>query len=197
MYAEPSEDDYTRLAAAIALRETEPARAFEEFRAIADKGYAHALLHVGWAYDKGLGVGKNLSQAEACYRSAYEAGHPETKKQAAYSLGWLFLHQKNYAKAYEWLQIGADLDFPPAMFRLGQLYLKGVGADRQPEKAYRLFERAASQGHLPARRSMGFQLMQGRRGLFNRFSGLYLLLVSMKDMVRLVFRNPRDQRLWL
>ena len=51
------------------------AKALELFRKAAERGDADALSNLGWAYESGLGVAKDLQQATAWYGKAADQGH--------------------------------------------------------------------------------------------------------------------------
>lgn len=61
---------------------------------------------------------------------------------AATCIGDVFYNDKNYSKAIEWYQRGAEEQFPYAMVNLATMYKDGVGLEKDSEKAKALYERA-------------------------------------------------------
>ncbi len=174
-------DPALRLQQAYALRETDPARAFEEYRTLSADGYPDAMMQLAWCYQEGIGTVTNMSLAELWFRRAYEKGTDRAKRQAIYYLGRYYLMQKDYSKARDIFSIGDAINYSPATYHLGRLYWRGIGVKKQPSEARMLFERASKQGHLLAKRNLAILLMSGRFGIWNIFRGLYLLFQSFKE----------------
>ena len=170
------EPDLTRLNEAYKLLETDPAKAVKELQGLAELGSLLSMLYLGWAYQKCAGIG-DIKQAEIWFRRAYEKG----SRLAIYHLGHLYLKQQEYAKAHEIFSAGATMDYAPAIYCLGQMYMDGAGISKQPDKARTLLERATALGHVFAKRSLARLLMSGRFGFFSIFKGCFLLLGAVKD----------------
>ncbi len=180
---------------AYAIQNTNPVRAYEQFKMLAEKGAPQAMFQLGWAYQKGIGVPTSMVQAEHWFRLAYEKGLTDDKKVAALFLGKLFLVQNAYAKAHEMFASGAAMDYPPAIYRLARLYRDGLGVDKQPDKARELFEKASALGNVFARKSLALQLLSGQFGFLNIFRGFGLLLHSLMDACRVVKENRSSEQL--
>lgn len=172
-----NEPDLTRLNEAHGLLETDPARAVKELQSLAELGSLSSMLYLGWAYQKGTGVDVDTKQAEIWFRRAYEKG----SKLAIYYLGHLYLGQQEYSKAQEVFAVGASMDYAPAIYCLGQMYVDGAGVSKQPDKARALLEQATALGHIFAKRSLAKLLMSGQFGFFSIFRGGFLLLGALKD----------------
>jgi len=193
MTQETNSDLVLRVRQAHALRETDPVRAFEEFRALSDQGYPDGMLQLAWCYEEGIGTTPDMALAKMWYGRAYETGSEEVKKQATIYLGRFYLRQKDFAKAYEIYSAGAVLNYSPAIYNLGRLYWHGLGVKKQPREARKLFERASKQGHLLAKRNLAVLLMSGRFGIFNIATGLYLLLQSIKEIWVVADKSLSDE----
>ena len=74
-------------------------------------------------------------------------------------LAFAFLHGDgvpiDYGRAAYWFAEAALLGDPVALFNLGVMHENGLGVRRDPEIAYRLFERAAETGYPGALQKLG------------------------------------------
>ena len=86
--------------------------------AIASLDYGYCLLH-------GIGVPKNPAEAKSFFAYARESEGGE----AAYNLAVMYLHgngvRKNYKKAYEYMELSANLGAIEAQLYLGMAYTSG------------------------------------------------------------------------
>jgi TPR repeat protein len=137
------------------------------------------MLHLGWAYQKGTGTGADAKQAEVWFRRAFEKG----SKLAIYYLGHFYLQQQEYSKAHEVFAVGASMQYAPAIYCLGQMYVDGTGVSKQPDKGRALLEQATALGHVFAKRGLAKLLMSGQFGFFNTFRGGCFFLGALKDGV--------------
>ncbi|MGQ0593582.1 MAG: tetratricopeptide repeat protein [Gammaproteobacteria bacterium] len=172
-----NEPDLTRLNEAYGLLETDPTCAVKELQSLAELGSLYSMLYLGWAYQKGTGTRVDTKQAEIWFRRAYQKG----SKLAIYYLGHLYLQQQEHSKAHEVFAAGVSMDYAPAIYCLGQMYVDGAGVSQQPDKARALLERATALGHVFAKRSLAKLLISGQFGFFNIFRGCFLLLGAVKD----------------
>lgn len=172
-----NEPDVTRLNEAYALLETDPARAVRELQSLAEQGSLYGMLYLGWAYQKGTGTAADAKQAEVWLRRAFEKG----SKLAIYYLGHFYLQQQEYSKAHEVFAVGASMQYAPAIYCLGQMYVDGTGVSKQPDKARALLEQATALGHVFAKRSLAKLLISGQFGFFSILRGCSLFLGALKD----------------
>lgn len=121
--------------------------ALKKFRLLADKGHAQSQLKVGYMYQKGWGVKKDISKAVFWYRKAANQGN----RVALNNLGWAYLFgksvQKDYKRAFDLFTKSADLGYHRAQANLARMYTKGVGVKINYKKAIELNEKAAKQGN--------------------------------------------------
>lgn len=103
------------LAADKALAEGRPDEAIERLTAAADAGNPRAQTRLGWAYEAGRGVGRDLARAAAWFKRAAEGGDGE----AMYALGVMYAtgagQVKDTALAAEWLRKSAAAGYAPAV----------------------------------------------------------------------------------
>ena len=190
------EDEYAPLRRAYDLLKTDPVRAQDTLHELAEQGSTRAMFYLGCVYERGEGAAVDPDQAVAWYRRAYERDPGQTKKQAAYYLGCLYQNRQDYANARDLFLAGVDLDYAPAIYRLGLMYRDGLGVAKQPDQARSLFERASALGNLHARRSLAIQYISGRFGPIHIFKGLHLLLSTTRDFYTAVTKDPSSECLF-
>jgi uncharacterized protein len=157
--------------------QTEPERGVQELKALAEAGSVLAMLHFGWALENGSGTKVDHRAAETWLRRAYEKG----SDVAGYYLGHVYLRQRDYVRAQEIFAGGASMNYAPAIYCLGEMYLEGTGIGKQPERAIVMFEKATSLGHVFAKRKLAGMLMSGHLGFTNIVRGLALFIGALKD----------------
>ena len=120
-------------------------RAYQEWKAAAETGDAEAQFDLGLLYAQGLGVRRNLSEAERWYRMSARQGNAE----AEYALGLLYSRgwgsPRDEADAIRWLQMAnaVDSEGPPTDWTP----LEGYGINRDPKQAVYWLRQAAEKGH--------------------------------------------------
>ncbi len=67
-------------------------------------------------------------------------------------------------EAVSWYQLAADKGFAPAEYRLGSIYEKGTGVDRDITKAKRYYEQAANSGNASAMHNLAVLYASGALG---------------------------------
>jgi len=67
-------------------------------------------------------------------------------------------------EAFNWYQQAADSNDPAGIFGLGNMYAKGEGTGRDPQKAGQLIRRAAEMAHVLAMRAYAYALENGALG---------------------------------
>jgi TPR repeat protein len=130
------------------------ARAYGEFKALAEQGNAGAQCRLGTQYAKGQGVPKDYVQALKWYRRAAEQGHAE----AQYYLGVMFDTgegvPQDYGEAIKWYRKAAEQGLAVAQSNLGAMYGLGQGVPQDYVQALKWFNLAASQGYPEAQKGM-------------------------------------------
>ena len=87
------------------------ATALQEWRPLAEQGYAAAQANLGVLYDGGMGVPQNYNKAASWYRAAAEQDNVRAQR----GLGWIWVrhlqfsepHLDTYITAHMWLNIAA------------------------------------------------------------------------------------------
>lgn len=124
-------------------------------------GNAVAQLNLGWMYDKGDGVPKDVTKAVKWYQKAAAQG----QMLAQFKLGWIYDKGDGFprdaAKAVEWYQKSAAQGYASAQYSLGGMYYKGDGAPKDAAKAAEWFQKAATQDHAGAQYNLGSMYYYG------------------------------------
>jgi len=109
---------------------------FEKLRKQGEYGnpiIQHVICHSSF-------VNKNIDNIEYWLLKLYEQNNV---KSALYALGTLFLTNKNWVKAFKYLEMYVSkYNEPTSKFRLGRLYLHGWGTEQNCKKAFELFVKA-------------------------------------------------------
>ena len=125
--------------------------ALREWRELAAKGEASAMLGIGTLYDTGHGVRQDFSTALAWYRRAADAG----SVSAAFNVGVMYDNGRgtavNHGEAIKWFRFAAEKGFGRAAYNLGVIYRDGDGVPQDPDAAIRYFRLANRNGIVAAR----------------------------------------------
>jgi uncharacterized caspase-like protein/TPR repeat protein len=125
------------------------------FRKAAAAGHAGAMNSVGVAYERGVGVGKDLGEAARWFQRSAEAGNGP----AMHRLGLAFKKGEGVAKspveALRWFRKSADAGFIPGMTDVGLAYLNGWGTPKDPKTALEWLHKAADGGGVVAMNQLG------------------------------------------
>jgi TPR repeat protein len=155
-------------------------------------GVNSAQMTLGWMYQVGKGVERDLEQAKFWYRSALESQSP----RAAFYLGTVYWSESAFSEALAWFEKAASRGFTPAMYHLGRMYRHGVGVPRDQTLAAKYVEEAARGGHIFARRDLAREMVRGRHGLSRIPLGLLRLIHVTWSAIRTASRNFEDDLLF-
>ena len=118
------------------------ARSF--FKRAAEQGHRSASYDYGWMCMLGLGGDRDIEEAIIFYERAAELGHTISMIDLAQ------LYQepecRNYQKAFEWAQKGAETGDPTGEFILGNLCFFGRGCESDMNKAMLYYRKAFRHG---------------------------------------------------
>jgi hypothetical protein len=124
------------------------------WRSLADLGDAEAQFSLGYLYEQGLGVAKDVDQAVLLYRRAAEQGH----KIAQNNLGVLYESggavPQDHAEAAHWYRMAAERGYALAQRNLAQMYEAGRGVPADRDQALLWYRRAAGQGDATAKEAL-------------------------------------------
>jgi hypothetical protein len=128
--------------------------------------YSSSKRLLGWHYENGLGVAKDLEKAFYWYTLANEQGHIDAK----YDL--IRLEQLAIEKVAA-TELAAEQGDIEAQFRLGSWYELGTGVTKDLEKAFHWFKKAAEQGDAFTQFLIGTWYIHGNGVTKNDNQGLY------------------------
>ena len=122
----------------------EEVKAFEGYKALAEKGDRVAQYNLGNSYLNGKGVAKNDAHAVLWYRKAAEQGFT----YAQTNLGFRYFNGNGVAKdqgeAVKWYMKSAHQGDAVAQFLLGNCYHEGKGVAKDEIEAYAYWVLAGS-----------------------------------------------------
>jgi TPR repeat protein len=128
-----------------ATKSANPPAALNEWRSLADQGFAEAQFILGMMYAQGQGVAQNYAEAARWFRRAAEQGDP----RAQFGLGVSYDNgqgvPKDYAEAVRWYRRAAEQGNPRAQNNLGLMYELGHGVVEDYIQAHVWFSLAATQ----------------------------------------------------
>ena len=120
---------------------------------LAERGHPHSQYKLAVRYDKGDGVGQNLTKAVEWHETAAARGHIE----AQYTLAVRYYEgdgvEQNSWKTFAWYTRAAWQGHVEAQYSLAYLY-KEEWYERDILAAFKWYRRAATQGHREAQRSL-------------------------------------------
>jgi len=165
--------------------------AFNKYRDLAERGYSNCQMFVGWMYLSGKGVEKDLEQSEFWLSKAAERDDVE----AQFYLGKLSATKGDYASAIKWYEKSASHGYAPSIYKLGVMCDQGKGVSSDEERAIDLYEKAASAGHIYAKKAYAVKLLRGKRGFFWIIKGLFLYITVGFVAARVAAKDMDDERL--
>lgn len=117
---------------------------------LAQRNHAKALNLLGFCYEYGYGVAKNLKKSVECFQKSANLGLVD----AQINLGYMYVKglgvTQDYQKAYNLYQEAASKGDTDAFNNLGALYAKGLGVEKDLDKAIEYYTKAAEGGHTKA-----------------------------------------------
>jgi S1-C subfamily serine protease len=133
-----------------AFRRGDPAAAYEDCKAEAEKGDAECQNLVGMLFQKGLGVPSDMNEALRLFTAAAAKKLPAAQD----NLGFIHLNglgvPRNEAEAARWFGLAAAQGDPIGEHRLALLLLAGKGVEKDTGKAVELLRHGADRGYVPA-----------------------------------------------
>lgn len=119
-----------------AFLEADPAELFDYHLCRAKNDEEAGQYYVGIAYQEGLGVGQDYSEAIKWYKRAAESKS---------DLKW------NYGSEIATKTRPIYPGYKEAQFQLGMIYFYGLGTERNKKLAKKWFNQSAAQGYFPAK----------------------------------------------
>jgi hypothetical protein len=130
----------------------------------AENGSASAIAQIGYCYEYGIGVEKDLSEAASHYAEAASKG----VWRASFSLGTLYEHGEGVAQDFDaarkCYEFAAEHGESSAFFNLGRFFQFGMGVAPDFAQALKLYLKAAELGHAQCQLLVGQALLLGQEG---------------------------------
>lgn len=132
----------------------DPAGAARAYTRCAEMGDATCQLNLGWLYEEGRGVPRNLTTAVRWYRASAEQNDPKAEENLGnmYQLGRGVA--QNCKTAVEWYARGALQNDQNNLYSLARMYHYGLGVKEDRAKAHALYRQSAALGHPRAREAL-------------------------------------------
>ncbi len=112
----------------------------------AKKDYAPALYDLSLAYERGLGVQRDLGSSRSYLQKAAQLGHPAAMEKRALIL----IQADAYEDAFPFLEKAAKAGLGEANFQLGICYAHGLGCEADMKRSVQHLTHAAENRHIRA-----------------------------------------------
>lgn len=124
-------------------------KAIEYYKKAADKGNYSGLINLATIYQTGNGVAIDAYKAVEYYERACRIDH---NGMAYYNLATVYhqgcgVIQKNYQKAFELYQKSVELNYAPAQYNLGIMYINGESVKKNRKVGMSYIKKAAKQDY--------------------------------------------------
>jgi TPR repeat protein len=133
---------------------------------LAHSGNPEAQFSLGFAYDTGNeGLKVNTDEAIRWYTLSAQQGHAPAQNNLGvlYATGHKGRIERNHRMALRWYKAAAENGNASGQFHAALLLISGQGANKpNPEYAHQLLKRAAKQGHMMARATLGTAMFEGK-----------------------------------
>ncbi|HEX7644447.1 MAG TPA: bifunctional trypsin-like peptidase domain-containing/SEL1-like repeat protein [Burkholderiaceae bacterium] len=144
-----------------AFNEKRYADALYLFGQAADRGNTDAQVDVGYMYEQGLGVGKDMVEALRWYKTGAAKGNAIGESNLGYMYRNGFGTNKNGVEAEKWFRKAAEQGLARAQYFLGSMYLNGDLVAKNFDEARQWLGKAAAQGEESANVDLGYMYQNG------------------------------------
>lgn len=186
---DPHIDGYRRAAAL--LHGADWQRGLEDMERLAHQGSIMSMLSVSDSMRAGWGYEQDLPGAEAWYRVAAASG----SARGVFGLGLTHLLMKRFDEAIQEFETAIAQGYTPAYNSLAGMYFRGDGVATDRKRALELWRKGAQLGHLPAKRNLLTQRIEGHYGISGRLAGWLDLLPYACEFVAVRRSNSDTDRL--
>lgn len=140
---------------------SETAAALAALTELAENGHRSAQAELGRAWQQGIGVAPDPTQAVRFWQMAADQGHSASRNQLARALQSGAGTAADPVEAVRLLRLGAEEGHVPSMANLARALETGTGTAPDLAEAVRLYERAAADGQTFARFRLALALAAG------------------------------------
>ena len=131
--------------------------ALREFKASADQGHAEAHFYLGVVHSRGLGVIKNVREAEKWIRRSAEQG----SASGQVGLAHIYYNAKDYGEAMRLYRKAAEQGYVAGQFCLAGMFARGEGVSKDYTEAAKWYSKAAEQGDPASQYVLGIMYSKG------------------------------------
>ncbi|PKC09447.1 HCP-like protein [Rhizophagus irregularis] len=162
--------------------------AFKYFEKSAKQEHSEAQNYLGYYYENGIGIQKDLKKAFYWYQKSAENGNKfaqynlisyylngwkieeklakqeieQKNDKMQYKLGYFYEIQNDLKKSFYWYQKSAENNNKFAQYNLGLYYQNGWGIEKTDEiEAFKWYEKSAKQDNSDAQNYLGFLYNNG------------------------------------
>jgi TPR repeat protein len=143
--------------------EKDVTKAIELYQRAAEQNDATALFNLGHCYELGIGVIVDIKKAIEYYQASSNLDHIAAHNALAYyySIGYSSYLSQNIIKSYCLYKIAADKGYAESQCKLGLIYEKGIGIEKNLNEAIRYYRLSANQGNIAAIYYLGYCYFNG------------------------------------
>jgi uncharacterized protein len=173
-------------------------RAFDSYRASAERGNAEAMGNLALLYEKGQGCEKNAIQALKWLKSGARKGDAPSQNNLGYRYFKGLGVKQNSQEALKWFQKAANQELASAQGNMGLMYGKGLGVSKDCAKALEWFKKAAQQDDLDSQVNLAMMLSLGEGAPKDYVESYKWFLLALKhDLPDGRLAELRDNVEWL
>lgn len=186
-----------------ALARNDGEKAIEIYKKLDALGSGFATYNIGDIYFHAQGgVKRDINKAKTWYEKALTCSIPTVSEYAAYKLGIIYESgygddgrpgpDKDYGKAFSYYKRleNSKIARGSAVLRLGVMYEKGHGTEKDIEKALELYTKSYKLGHLLGKKCLGS--LKVRTG--SPLSGYFLWITAVIQVLFLALFNAHHSR---
>lgn len=133
---------------------------------LVEDGHPIAMYHLGRAFKNGWGVAADFDHARHLFKDAVRFGFV-FRGEVAYEIGRLYQRSAGIdcnRIALEWFLKSLSWDYPKAHVQLAKHYERGLGIDRDLDRAFDHYEQAAIAGYPSSTINYARILLRGKYG---------------------------------
>ena len=130
--------------------------AFKYYFEAAEQGYVNAESKVGYCYENGIGVEKDVVKAFKWYSKAATQGYAQGECKVGYCYENGIGVKKDVIRAFDWYSKAAAQGYAQGECNVGNCYENGIGVKKDVVKAFDWYSKAAAQGYAQGECRVGY-----------------------------------------
>lgn len=165
--------------------------AASRYKDLAEKNYLDAQVFLGWMYSEGIGYVQSRDSALFWFKKAAALNSAE----GMFYCGRLLEEDGQSEDAFEYIRLSAGKGYPPALCRLGLMYLIGRGVAANNDYAMQYLRRAADQGNVFAKRELAVVQMKHALNLLTWAQGGLRFIAAVIEGFLIAWRDPYSEKI--